>query len=56
MKKMTLTKLCTREYIEVYPYNMSMDAMKPVLEVSEKGDSNQSPQLQRLARKLEFCL
>ena len=31
--------------------NMGLNARKPVFGVSEKRDSNQSPQLQRLARK-----
>ena len=35
---------------------MGLDATKPVFRVSEKRDSILSPQLQRLARKLKFCL
>ena len=35
---------------------MGLDGTKPVLRVSEKQDSNQSPQLQRPVRKLNFCL
>ena len=35
---------------------MGREATKPVLWVSEKSDSNQSPPLQRLPRKLKFYL
>ena len=35
---------------------MGLHATKPVFRVSEKRDSNQSPQLQRLPRKLKFRL
>ena len=33
---------------------MGLDATKPVFGFPKKRDSNQSPQLQRLARKLQF--
>ena len=35
---------------------MGLNAMKPVFVVSDKTSANQSPQLQRLARKLKFRL
>ena len=36
--------------------HMGLVARKPVFRVSEKGVSNQSPQLHRLARKMKFHL
>ena len=45
-----------RAWSTVNQHNMSHVVTKPVFGFPTKLDSNQSPQLQRLARKLEFCL
>ena len=43
---------------DMFQYNTCMghDERKPVFGVSAKRDSNQSTQLQTLARKLKFCV
>ena len=42
--------------VNILDPNTDLDAAKPVFGVSTKHDSNQSPHLQRLARKLKFHL